>query len=328
MVYLPWGVSGTYAASASGYMTTLNRTDTYARQQSARTVSYGIDTVDNNYSAEYSGDISIPAIPTYAVSYNANGGTGAPAAQTKVHGTDLTLSSTVPTRANHELLGWSANPSATSATYQPGGTYSSDEAVTLYAVWRQTYGPPVVEVASAFRSDSSGDPADDGTHVTLVLSGRTWAGHATAISVGIDGDPAATAQVQAEAGVTYAYYSWNQTLTVGTVSADQAHDVTVSVSDGSGGSASASAAIPTAYYTMDALACGHGVTFGGVAKLHDLDNDGVPESGTHEVNMPPMTYGRLSYPTYVYSTLPANDQVPYLPCLVLCLADYGLYYYD
>lgn len=37
---------------------------------------------------------------TYKISYNANGGTGAPSSQTKTHGVTLTLSSTKPTKAN------------------------------------------------------------------------------------------------------------------------------------------------------------------------------------------------------------------------------------
>lgn len=40
------------------------------------------------------------ALPTYTVSYNANGGTGAPSAQTKIEDITLTLSSTKPTKAN------------------------------------------------------------------------------------------------------------------------------------------------------------------------------------------------------------------------------------
>ena len=73
-------------------------------------------------------------IDTYTVSYNANGGTGAPSAQTKTYGTNLTLSSTVPTRTNYTFLGW-ATSSAGSVAYQPGGTYSANAGVTLYAIW-------------------------------------------------------------------------------------------------------------------------------------------------------------------------------------------------
>lgn len=77
---------------------------------------------------------------TYQVKFNANGGVGAPAAQTKIHGTALTLSSTKPTRAadgatNYKFLGWSLNRDATAPTYFAGGTYKLNAANTLYAVW-------------------------------------------------------------------------------------------------------------------------------------------------------------------------------------------------
>ena len=70
------------------------------------------------------------------MSYDANGGTGAPAAQTKTHGTALTLSSTKPTRTGYTFLGWAASKTATSAQYQPGGSYTANAAATLYAVWK------------------------------------------------------------------------------------------------------------------------------------------------------------------------------------------------
>ena len=73
---------------------------------------------------------------TYTVSYNANGGSTAPASQTKVHGVTLTLSSTIPYRFNYEFLGWSVSSSATTATYTAGGSYTGNASVTLYAVWK------------------------------------------------------------------------------------------------------------------------------------------------------------------------------------------------
>ena len=72
---------------------------------------------------------------TYTVSYNANGGSGAPSAQTKTYGVDLTLSSTIPTRSGYDFLGWATSASATSAAYSAGGKYTANAAVTLYAVW-------------------------------------------------------------------------------------------------------------------------------------------------------------------------------------------------
>lgn len=74
---------------------------------------------------------------TYTISYNANGGSGAPGSQTKYHNTTLALSSTKPTRSGYKFVGWSASSSATSATYQPGGSFTSNSDTTLYAVWEK-----------------------------------------------------------------------------------------------------------------------------------------------------------------------------------------------
>lgn len=74
---------------------------------------------------------------TYTVSYNANGGSGAPASQTKTHGVALTLSSSCPTRMGYNFLGWSTSSTATSAMYNPGDSYSANAPSILYAVWEK-----------------------------------------------------------------------------------------------------------------------------------------------------------------------------------------------
>ena len=85
---------------------------------------------------------------TYTISYNANGGIGAPASQTKTHDITLTLSNTVPTRAGYKFLGWSTSSSATSATYTAGGSFTSNANTTLYAVWQKDIVEPKVHVSS------------------------------------------------------------------------------------------------------------------------------------------------------------------------------------
>lgn len=72
---------------------------------------------------------------TYTVTYNANGGSGAPSNQTKTYGTNLTLSSTTPTRTGHSFAGWNTNAAGSGTNYAAGGTYSSNAALTLYAKW-------------------------------------------------------------------------------------------------------------------------------------------------------------------------------------------------
>ena len=81
--------------------------------------------------------VGVEAPTTYSVIYNANGGSGAPLAQTKTKDVSLTLSTTRPSRAGYNFLGWATSASATSAQYQPGSTYTANANVTLYAVWEE-----------------------------------------------------------------------------------------------------------------------------------------------------------------------------------------------
>ena len=81
---------------------------------------------------------SIPALPlTYTVSYDANGGSGAPASQTKTHDETLTLSAARPSRDGWTFLGWATDRTATSAQYQPGDSYTANADAALYAVWEE-----------------------------------------------------------------------------------------------------------------------------------------------------------------------------------------------
>ena len=72
----------------------------------------------------------------YLISYNANGGSGAPSAQTKTQGVAINLSSTVPTRSGYTFLGWSASSTSVTASYNAGASYTADKNITLYAVWQ------------------------------------------------------------------------------------------------------------------------------------------------------------------------------------------------
>ena len=74
----------------------------------------------------------------YTITYNANGGTNAPTAQTKIHGTDLTITSVQPTHTSLTFVGWSTDPDAEEPeeTYGAGSVYSTNADLTLYAVWK------------------------------------------------------------------------------------------------------------------------------------------------------------------------------------------------
>ena len=81
--------------------------------------------------------------------YNANGGSGAPDAQSvtifnlnasgyQTAQQNFTISSNVPTHEDpcYEFLGWSTDPNATQPTYTAGQSVAFDKDTTLYAVWQ------------------------------------------------------------------------------------------------------------------------------------------------------------------------------------------------
>ncbi|MGN1004298.1 MAG: InlB B-repeat-containing protein [Oscillospiraceae bacterium] len=72
---------------------------------------------------------------TYTVTYNANGGSGAPDSQTKTHDVDLTLSSTTPTRSGYTFDSWNTSTDGSGTRYAAGGTYTLNADLTLYAQW-------------------------------------------------------------------------------------------------------------------------------------------------------------------------------------------------
>lgn len=96
----------------------------------------GIDRVGGTMTATTK--YTVPKLASYTVSYNANGGNGAPSSQTKYYGKNLTLSTTVPIKSGYQFLGWGTSTSATSASYASGATYSANAGITLYAIWRKT----------------------------------------------------------------------------------------------------------------------------------------------------------------------------------------------
>ena len=115
---------------------------------------------------------------TYTIRYDANGGTGAPASQTKTYGVPLTLSAVKPTRAGYEFLGWSTDPTTMLTNYAPGERYTDEASVTLYAVWR--YIPKTYEVKYDANGGGNTPARQTKTEdVTLILTSTipTWYGY-------------------------------------------------------------------------------------------------------------------------------------------------------
>ena len=92
----------------------------------------------SNSALAYSGDVYVQGAAIgspYTVSYNANGGSGAPGSQKKAQDITLKLSTTTPTRTGYTFNGWNTNNSGTGTNYAAGANYTANANVTLYAKW-------------------------------------------------------------------------------------------------------------------------------------------------------------------------------------------------
>lgn len=108
---------------------------------------------------------------TYTVSYDANGGYGAPASQTKTNGVPLTLSTVTPTWGEYTFLGWSEGDTETYPTYYPGGSYTNNVSTILYAVWQYNNVPNTYTISYNANGGYGAPASQTKTHgVTLTLS--------------------------------------------------------------------------------------------------------------------------------------------------------------
>lgn len=92
--------------------------------------------VPGSAAQRYADSNGFPFKGSSTITYDANGGTGAPAPTEKNRGSTAYLSSTRPAKAGYQFAGWAESPDAATAQYQPGGSYTKDEDITLYAVWK------------------------------------------------------------------------------------------------------------------------------------------------------------------------------------------------
>jgi uncharacterized repeat protein (TIGR02543 family) len=120
------------------------------------------------------------------VTYNANGGTGAPRVQFKIMGIPLTLSGVIPARTGYAFLGWDASSGAAAPAYPAGGAnvYTADADITLYAIWKgyaytihfnASGGEGSMPPVSAVYGTAQALPAN-----AFVMDGFTFKGWATA----------------------------------------------------------------------------------------------------------------------------------------------------
>lgn len=120
-------------------------------------------------------------MPFFELKYDANGGTGAPASQTRtaahptVNRVTFTVPNQTPSKEGYTFKGWADSATATTAQYQPGGTVDvkhENSPKTVYAVWESNT-PPTDKPAKPTENDVTGVVVDivcvttTGTHDTV-----------------------------------------------------------------------------------------------------------------------------------------------------------------
>ena len=215
--------------------------------------------------ATYSGNAALSlfakwAAHTYTVSYNANGGSGAPGNQTKTYGQTLKLSTTIPKRTNYNFKGWGTSAGSTSVTYAAGANYTNNSAITLYAVWELAWLQPRITNLQATRCDSAGTLKEDGQYAKVTFN---WATDRTvsAIKIVCNG-----VTVNGSGSGT----SGSVSLVIGNnaLSTESSYTVTVTVADAVGSDTMSTTVAPM-YYLMDINGHGNGIAFGMPATVNN-----------------------------------------------------------
>ena len=198
-------------------------------------------------------------INTYTVSYNPNGGSGAPGKQTKTYGATLTLSSTKPTRTNYTFKGWGTSANSTTVAYAAGSSYTVNASITLYAIWELSYTAPRITNLKADRCNSSGTLTDSGTYCKVTFS---WSTDKT-VSSGSIKWIRRSATATSTSALTLSGTSGSVSTIVGSnaINTEYIYDLTVTITDTSGTS-TATAAIPAMTFIMDILNGGTGLAIG------------------------------------------------------------------
>jgi uncharacterized repeat protein (TIGR02543 family) len=221
--------------------------------------------------ATYTGNANLTlyavwAAVTYTITFDANGGTGAPSSQTKRQDIDIVLTRTVPTRTYYTFKGWGTSASSTTVAYAAGATYKANASVTLYAIWELTHYVPAVYSVSAARCDSSGTETEEGTYALVKFD---WKMSASSGSCDIACLTADT-EVAKTTGISLASSgSASQVVGGGALATDTTYTIEVTVKDANSKATTVTTTLAGMKFPIDILAGGGGVAFGKNAELEN-----------------------------------------------------------
>ena len=121
---------------------------------------------------------------TYSVTFNANGGSDAPAAQTKTYNVSLTLSDDEPSYLGYDFKGWSGS---NGTTYQPGAAYTGNADLALTAIWEATSSEleDIDDIELGEAPEISWTPQSSSLTYKIKLSLGEWSWESDTISPGV-----------------------------------------------------------------------------------------------------------------------------------------------
>lgn len=145
------GATGTINSTTRYYNTSYTLTSTHPRwtghnflgwrlnnsgtlYQPGATIAASTSTSTLEYYAQWE-------IKTHTITYDANGGSGAPSQTTQNYDTYHTVTSIVPSRQGYKFLGWSENSSDVEPTYYAGNSIIIEKDLILYAIWTKAKDP-------------------------------------------------------------------------------------------------------------------------------------------------------------------------------------------
>lgn len=233
-----------------------------------------------NAGATYSGNaaLNLYAIWNHSVTFNANGGSGAPAKQEELSGTAITLSSTQPTRTDHFFRGWNTKADGTGTDYNPGGSLAAnDPSITLYAKW-EYYRKPNISSLLCTRCDSEGELANEGTYMLVQANWRITKYRSTVAptSIGIvvkdEDDETVTSVTETQFTPTESgndLLGTSEFVVAGPFNINKKYNIAVTITD-TEDSYTVYDVLTTSFYPWDVIVGGNGVAFGKAATQENL----------------------------------------------------------
>lgn len=227
------------------------------------------------------------AIWDRTVTYNANGGTGAPSSQTARVSTPIIITSSTPTRDGYKFVGWNTSSDGSGTSYSASQSYATGNPnITLYAQWEPSISSVSIGSINAIRTENNTaqNPVecDEGTYayikIPYTVSGAASADVSMSMTVSADSGTTPTITLVSSTATKTAGNTLSGTFIAraGVCNVDVRYTFTVLINalypSNSGQNPTQTSVtgtktfvLPTAYFTFDVKAGGHGVHFGGSA---------------------------------------------------------------